>query len=218
MSKKSSPSVRIAATIAFASALITSPAVAQLLPLCNRARPVPSCRTWVVTEVGAEFPLLMSGTDRHYPGANGGDFDAHAVIGAGLMTNLPVGAIGIVGAAMTTGAKSGGRGELRFRRPAGERAAFQASLGLAKWAVPGVTSNRAQPASGLTTSIGIDGGWIRGDARLDLLEASDRRVGALSIGGALGEKPARVMWVATVVAGLLLVFSALTGFGYSEAT
>jgi hypothetical protein len=172
----------------------------------------------VVTEVGAEFPLLMSGTDRRYPGAEGGDFDVHAVIGAGLMTNLPIGALGIVGAAMTTGAKSGGRGELRFRRPAAARPAFQASVGVAKWAVPGVTSNRAQPATGLTTAVGIDGGWIRADARLDLLRASDRRVSAFSLGAHLGEKPSRVVWLATVVAGLLVLFSAITGVGWTEAT
>ena len=205
-------------SIPFISVLVTVPLAAQSEPICPRARPLPSCRTWMVTEVGAEFPLLMSGTDRRYPGAEGGDFDAHAVVGAGLMTNLPIGAMGVVGAVMTTGAKSGGRGELRFRRPAVLRPAFQASVGVAKWAVPGVTSNRAQPATGLTTAVGVDGGWIRADARLDLLRASDRRVSAFSLGAHFGEKPARVVVLATAAAGLLALISMMTGWGSSEAT
>ena len=158
-------------------------------------------RDWIITEVGAEFPIGSTGG--HYPGASG-DIDDHVVLTYGLMKNWTTAAMGITGSAMTTGAKSGARGEVRYRRWHRADVALKASGGIVHWAVPGTSSNRAEPATGVTGSIGIDRGWIGADARLDVLRAEGRTVSAFSVGAQLGQRPAKVIMVTALGLGLLL--------------
>jgi hypothetical protein len=175
--------------------------------LCRNTRALPACRSWLVTEVGAEFPLGSTGG--RYPGASG-DIDSHVVATAGVMKNWRTAAVGLTGSAMTTGAKDGARGEVRYRRWSNAKLALQASGGIVHWSVPGLTSNRAEPATGVTGSVGIDRGWLGADARVDLLQAEGRQVSAFSVGAHLGETPARVV-AASAVAMAVLLFLRLGG-------
>ena len=170
--------------------------------LCVNVRALPSCRAWIVTEVGGEFPVGSTGG--RYPGSSG-DIDDHIVLTAGVMKNWTSAAAGITGSAMTTGAKSGARGEVRYRRWSSSDFALQATGGVVHWAVPGTTSNRAEPATGVTGSVGVDRGWIGVDARLDFLQASGRQISAFSVGAHIGERPARAVLATAFALGLLLL-------------
>jgi hypothetical protein len=155
----------------------------------------------VITEVGAEFPLGSTGG--HFP-ASSGDIDNHVAVTLGVMNRWKTAAFGLTGSAMTTGAKDGARGEVRYQSRTRGKPELRASAGYARWSVPGTTSNRAEPANGITGSAGIDGGWIGVDARLDLLRASEREVTAFSVGAHLAEKPAKAVMASALVLGLML--------------
>ena len=174
------------------------------------------CQNWLVTEVEAELPLYSTSPPFHL--RKGRDIDSHLALTYGALKNVsPIHAVGITGSLMTTGAKSGSRAEIRYRNRGNPLAIFQGSAGVEKWGIHGA-SNTTENARGLTASAGVERSGIGLEARLHLLRTGDRAVGAFSLGARAGGKPGKTIMILAAVAGALFIFSAMTGYGWSEAT
>lgn len=170
----------------------------------------------VVTEVEAELPVYSTSPRFNLP--RGRDIDPHLALTYGAMKKVSgSGAIGVTGSLMTTGAKSGSRAEIRYGSRIDSLTKFDGSLGVEKWGIHG-PSNTTENAHGLTASAAVSRRGLGAHARIDLLRTGDRGVGTFSVGGRAGGKPGRVIMITAAVLGTLLVFSVLTGVGYSEAT
>lgn len=178
--------------------------------VCWRARPVESCRSWIVTETAIEMPV-RSTYSLHPLGAGvteqNADFGGRVTFTGGVMFNLSAkDALGFTGTIP-------GRIEGRYRRWLTTKDAMDASLGPARKIIRGADGIDSVTARGITASVGVSNTYIGLDARADLMRGDRRTVTGYFVGVRAGSRAGPVVAVAGFVLAMA-AFVAMTGPNY----
>jgi hypothetical protein len=178
--------------------------------LCWRARPAARCRTYLVTDVGYEHPVISSRL-----GAVGGgfepdpDFAGRFVVSIGVMANRgPSTAWGGV-ASVATGEdpeKISLRAEVRRRKWIGPTRGIDISAGVAHKQVPNEHGELIR-ANGVTAAIGVERWLARAEARADALYGGGRARTAVLVGVRASSYAAPVAAVVITAVGFAVAVS-----------
>jgi hypothetical protein len=168
--------------------------------LCWRGRPEAQCRSFLITEIGVDHPVV---TTRSSVGGTcgtvGDDFCTRRLLALGLMINVDRRqAIGASVSRIDDGDLTDPPLiELRYRR-------WNGSTGVDFSAGPRqVTLGSPGSASGLTASVGAEAGYVAGNVRVDVLRAEGRSYRAVFVGGRVTSHAAAAV-AATVFAVFLI--------------
>jgi hypothetical protein len=168
--------------------------------LCWRPRPAPRCRSFLVTEVGYEHPVITSRVGGFEPDP---DFGGRFVGAIGVMVNRgPSVAWGglLAGAAGDHPEDFSLRAEARYRKWIGPTRGIDLSAGVATKPVDTPLREPVR-AHGLTAAVGVERGFVRAEARIDALYGGGRPRGAALVGVRFGSYAAPVAALALTVVG-----------------
>ncbi len=149
--------------------------------LCWHPRPQPRCRTYLVTEVGYEHPVVSSRVGGFEPDP---DFAGRFVLSIGAMVNRsPSTAWGgvVSGAAGDQSEEFSLRAEARYRRWVAPTRGVDIAAGLAHKPVQTPLREPIR-ANGLTAAIGVERWLARTEARVDALYGGGRLRSAVLVG------------------------------------
>ena len=188
-------------------------------PLCWRARPADTCRSWVVTETSLEMPLFST-YSLHPLGVGvveeNEDFGGRVTFTGGMMVNRsPKTGVGFTATLSLDDADEllPSRVEGRYRRWTGQRTGVDLSLGLARRTIRGADGIDSIKARGITASAGVSNTYFGIDARADLMRGDGRPVTGVFLGVRSGSRAGPIVAVSGFVL-LLAAFAALTGPNY----
>jgi hypothetical protein len=184
---------------------------------CWRGRPAPTCRTFVITEIGYYSSLLSTSvTEPITPGfpttqRRKEAFTDHATFEIGVMQNH--GPSSALGATLFIGGDGhGGRfgARARYRRwLSADGRSLDVSTGIIAASLPR-TSRTAILTSDVALNFSDYGAIVAG---VDLARTSGRPRAALSGGARLGSKPGLIATGLTVLVGLALVLALTSLYG-----
>jgi hypothetical protein len=170
--------------------------------LCWRGRPEAQCRSFLITEIGIDHPVVTTRSSAGGTcGTVGDDFCTRRLLALGLMVNVDRQAFGASISRVDDGDLTDPPLiELRYRR-------WNGSTGVDFSAGPRqVALGSPGSASGLTASVGAEVGYVAGNVRVDVLRAEGRSYRAVFVGGRVTSHAA-----AAVAATVFIVF--LIGLG-----
>lgn len=174
--------------------------------LCWRPRPEPRCRTYLVTEVGYEHPVISSRVGGFEPDP---DFAGRFVVSIGAMVNRgPSAALGgvVSGAVGDQPEAFSLRAEARYRKWTGPTRGIDISAGVAH---KPVQTQLREPirANGVTAAIGVERWFARAEARVDALYGGGRPRTALLVGVRASSYAAPVAAVVVAAVGFAAALS-----------
>lgn len=204
--------------VALLLATATLPAEGQNASWCwLRVRPAPACGSYLVTEASVEIPVLRSSQGGSTSQRDDG-FDTRWTLAIGGMLNRSDSSA--IGGLLTWDVDRGwaapARGEARYRKWMGIRG-LDISGGVAHRGLqgegttgPGGTSQLVR-AWGPTAAVGMDFGYIGGDARVEVLRGDNRTL----VGGFLGARATSAGAPVAVVGALAFIVALVATTGGS---
>lgn len=190
-------------------------AVQDSAGFCFTGRPLPRCKTFLLTEAGQYW--FLKGTEftqqRDTHTFELADLDAHLSWEIGVMSNLnPNSAAG--GTVLIGVDGNGGRFALkgRYRRWLGEKGMLDMSAGALRASLRAPHNELNATGYGITGDVALGWrDWAALTVRADALSSGDRTVGGVYGGVRLGSQPAII--ATTVFVALIAAFIASYGAG-----
>jgi hypothetical protein len=195
--------------ISIASAAVLVAQKSESPSVCWTARPLATCKGWVVTEIGLERAVastIVPPRRASYPSSLP-DFATRVVLTVGGMKNRD--SVLATGLTISVGSNDPDqyyRAEFRHRRWLPEELSVEYSVGLTVMNIHEAGRRRSPHASGVTGGVSLGIGPVGLDARADLLAGTSRPIAGLSAGVKAAGK---AMPFATLALGAFVAFYAL---------
>jgi len=185
--------------------------------LCWRGRPVPTCDTFWITEISAEYPIATTSTTYRYDygtytsSYTRRDVSAQLFWTVGPMFNTsPTRSLGATVSAGFVNSGSRVAVEVRRRYWTAEQSAFDLSLGGVRMTVPPLPDRFDRDGYGVTGGFyAVGGDLIHANARADLLVSGGRIRAGGSVGAGLGTYSAvgATIVLAAIVGAVVIALS-----------